>query len=656
MCGIAGLACRQDRIRPEWILAMTRALRHRGPDDEGYLAADLKSNSHCSLSGGDSKVDLPRIEEFRGGADLFLGHRRLSVIDTSSAGHQPMGNRDGSVWIVFNGEVYNYPELRAELESSGARFRTNTDTEVILAAYERLGSGCVERFNGMWSFVIFDRRKKILFGSRDRFGVKPLYYFHDAENFAFASEIKSLMTLPLTGKKINPAAVFDYLVFGLQEMEEEGFFAGIRELPPSHNFELDLRSGALEISRYYRMSYNESWEAPDLEKLGRYINETQRLISSAVRLRLRSDVPVGSCLSGGIDSSTIVCLVNRMLMEGDLEQVGKRQRVFTASYDDSRIDESAWAEAVVSHTKTIWHRTFPAAAELRKDLEELVYTQDIPFGSTSIYAQYRVMKLAAQAGVKVLLDGQGADELFGGYPVCYKTFAAEMLARGDISGFVSGVRHLGNSPIKASALFLDLLKLCSARLLPDKLVRTLFARTSPEINYVSRDLLAECESRLHMIREKTSVSLNQMLYRLMAEQNLKSLLRYEDRNSMRFSIEARTPFADDVGLIEYVFGIPSVYKIRDGWSKYLLRQSVRGLVPEEIRLRKDKIGFATPERLWLAGLKNELKEYMTDDLDDYFNVGKMKNEWDNLIDGSGAGSVALWRFVNFAVWKKVYAV
>ena len=383
---------------------MTNALRHRGPDDEGYLAINTRAKEAYHLTGSDSKVNYPRIEEFNKEVDLFLGHRRLSIIDPSPRGHQPMSNKGETVWIIHNGEIYNYVELREELKHSGYNFHTNTDTEVILAAYEEWGEDCLSKLNGMWAFIIYDKRKNFLFGSRDRTGVKPLYYYLDSNFFAFASEIKSLIKMPYVKTSVNSNAVFDYFAFNWQENEQEGFFKNIIELSQSHGFYYNLSTKTLKKWKYYNLKYSEDWEDFNEKKFNEFTEEIDKLIFNAIALRLRSDVPVGSCLSGGIDSSTIVCIVNKILEKENLTQIGEKQKVFTACYDDAKeIDESRWARIVAERTKTSWHQTFPDPSGFIEDLEDLVYTQDIPFGSTSIYAQYRVMKLAKETNVKVSL-------------------------------------------------------------------------------------------------------------------------------------------------------------------------------------------------------------------------------------------------------------
>ncbi|MFC1634956.1 asparagine synthase (glutamine-hydrolyzing) [Planctomycetota bacterium] len=657
MCGIAGIYGSKEKPENAWIKKMTDVLRHRGPDDEGFLAVDSKSREVYHLTGSDSKVPGARIEDFNRSMNLLLGHRRLSILDTSSLGHQPMSNPSKTLWIVYNGEIYNYVELREQLKGLGCEFKTNTDTEVLLAAYEQWGEECLSRLNGMWSFVIYDSRKNILFGARDRFGVKPFYYYRDEKYFVFASEIKAIISLPFIDRAINPKAVFDYLVFGFQEAEEEGFFRNVFELEPSSAFRYNLSSDILRKWKYYSLEYTDRWDRFDETKLNEYQSAVRELLWKAVAIRLRSDVPVGSCLSGGLDSSAIVCIIDQLLKKDRITQIGNRQKVFTATHGLEAIDESKWASLVVEQTRTLWHKTIPKSGEFLVDLEDLVRTQDIPFCSTSVYAQYRVMRLAGECDVKVLLDGQGSDELFTGYHRHHGVFAAEMLRHLALVTFMKEWNRTGNSPVDRKFLMVLLMKITGAKILPTALKRAALKTTTKQCRYINPEFWAEYKCRLETNVSKVKTSLNQMLHEYMTGSSLKTLLRYEDRNSMRFSIESRPPFADDVNLINYVFQIPSIYKIHEGWSKYLLRGAMRGIVPEQIRMRKDKIGFAIPERFWLDDVRDTLRDYMTDDLNMFFDVRRTLDDWDVLTKKPSVDGITdIWRFINLAIWKKVYAL
>src|SRR3989338_6136024 len=475
MCGIAGIiALKEKTLPPSFIISMTNTLKNRGPDDEGFLAVNFREKTSYSLAGDDTKISLPHISKLQKEATLYFGNRRLSIIDLSVAGHQPMSSRDGSLWIIYNGEIYNYCELRDELIQLGYGFKSATDTEVVLAAYEFWGKDCVNKFNGMWSFVIYDSNKSILFGSRDRFGVKPFYYYFDNSLFVFASEIKAILQIPTIKKQANDKAIFDYLVLQLDDPAEESMFKNIFELLPSHCFEFSLNDKQLKIWKYYDLSWNHKWENVNQPQMEEYVQNIGSLIKNAVQLRLQSDVPVGTCLSGGIDSSSIVSVINKFRLDGKAPSIGLVQKTFTACYENLEIDERKWAQIIIQKSNTSWHRVFPDAKSLLHDLEDMIYTQDVPFGSTSIYAQYRVMKLAKENGIKVLLDGQGGDELFAGYTAYYRIFFAEIIAQSDFHRLITEMSNLKNSPIKPISLLSSLFRMYASKIFPNCGRKTLF--------------------------------------------------------------------------------------------------------------------------------------------------------------------------------------
>jgi asparagine synthase (glutamine-hydrolysing) len=632
---------------------MSDAISHRGPDGEGFLAINTHLGQIFELAGPKTPVVLPPLAGFGSNADVYLAHRRLSIIDLSAAGHQPMPNKQKNVWIMFNGEIYNYKSLKNELREY--EFKSNTDTEVLLYAYEKWGMDCLKRFNGMWAFVIYDARKNILFGARDRFGVKPLYFTSNSRFFAFNSEIKGLLAKHDVSRQINMDASSAYLRLGKDSFGGGTFFSEVSELEPAHYFIYDLEKKAITIKRYYDLAYCDQWETFSEEKAVEYIEETKERVLHAVDLRLNADVTVGSCLSGGIDSSAIVCSINRLLKDQSYNSIGPKQGVVTACYENSPIDESKWAHIVADSVSADWHRVFPKGEDLLADLDDLIYSQDVPFGSTSIYAQYRVMKAARDAGITVMLDGQGGDEIFTGYTPYYYTYYSEAKSNQDFNLLKEEQQYikntsLGNIDIKRE-MYKKELKAFIKKCLPgaaQNVLRKLLYRHEPKY-YVSFTGKA--------YKQYAHFTLNQMLYTLMSFTSLPTLLKYEDRNSMRFSIESRTPFADDIDLIEYIFSIPGAYKIHHGWSKYLLRRSMSEFVPEQIINRTDKIGFATPEYEWLGTIKPHIFDDINPDINSILNIQLMKKNWDKIfIKQNKLGITNIWRYINFILWFKLYKV
>jgi asparagine synthase (glutamine-hydrolysing) len=631
---------------------MSDAIAHRGPDGEGFAAIDICLGQVTELGGPRTPVSLPPLAGFGSNANLYLAHRRLSIIDLSPAGRQPMANKQKDLWITFNGEIYNYKSLRNELREF--EFKSNTDTEVLLYAYQKWGVRCLDHFNGMWAFVIYDAKKKLLFGARDRFGVKPLYYTQNTDFFAFNSEIKGLLAAPGVSRKINTNIASAYLRLGLDSFQGETFFESIAELQPSYFFIYDIETRKMTLENYYTLPFVDTWGKFDNKKCEDFIEGTRDRVLNAVDLRLNADVTVGSCLSGGMDSSAIVCSVNRLLKDKKYSSVGPRQGVVTACYENSPIDESKWAKIAADAVNAEWHRVFPKREELLADLNDLIYSQDVPFGSTSIYAQYRVMKTAKEAGITVMLDGQGGDELFTGYTPYYYAYYTEARRNRDFDLLGEEQRYIQNTPLGN----INIERVMAKNELKSAIKKCL----PPGVKNVLRQFINQPESRYILAAGKpykqySYFTLNQMLYTLMSFTSLPALLKYEDRNSMRFSIESRTPFADDRNLIEYVFSIPGVYKIHHGWSKYLLRRSMQEFIPDPIINRTDKIGFATPEYEWLNTIKPLVFDDINPAVSSIVNIRSLEKNWDAIFSTQNkSGITNIWRYINFILWFKIYKV
>lgn len=671
MCGIAGIVNLKGAIDnlPHYVKTMTNALRHRGPDGEGFLL--LRGDEIISAFGNDTPKNIivsdypysPTLcldDIHQSECFLALGHRRLSVIDTSAAGHQPMCDTEKKVWLIFNGEIYNYIELRQQLKQAGVMFDTDSDTEVVLKSYLYWGQDCVERFNGMWTFVIFDARKNYLFGSRDRTGVKPFYYYMDDNVFAFASEQKALVKLPFIKYGINYKAAAEFLVGDIQYVEygEENMFKNIYEILPSHNFTFNIKSFTFRKWRYYDLKTTTSFVAFNEKEFIRHRDETEKRLVDSVRLRLRSDVPVGSCLSGGIDSSTIVGIMAHLILRGEKVNFGERLNVFTLQFDNKKIDESSWAKYVVNKTNSEWNLVKPTAEEFLKDFHNLNYAQDIPVCSTGTYGQFCLMRRAKEKGIKVILDGQGGDELFGGYMTHSVIFWRELLQKGRITDLFSEMSANGNLFFNKKQMLKDWAKRKFASCVSLSLQIPIYRSYIRQYEFLHENVIEEymrSESMKEELAVNNSASLNEGLLKDFVNTRLKMYLKYEDRSSMWHSIEARTPFADDVNLSEYVFSIPGTYKIHNGMNKYLLREAACKYLPHEIKTRKDKLGFVTPIDEWTLQLKKEFLDLLDDSMSDFINVKKIKRHANIFFRiHNHADAVRVFRTVSFAVWKKIF--
>ncbi len=610
MCGIVGIFRLDGQpIEATQLRHMADLLRHRGPDDEGFALFNTAQGYVSHYKGPDSPKDVP-LTDIRSvthtSTDLGLAERRLAILDLSPAGHTPLTDSTGELTIVFNGEIYNYVELRAELMAHGYRFRSSGDTEVLLAAYHLWGEACLERLNGMWAFAIWDSRYRRLFCARDRFGVKPFYYVKTPSLFAFASEPKALWASGLVSPECNEVVLEDFLAGYEASSPEATFFQHIRQLPPAHWLRVSQRD--FHQQRFWSLPVNTELGPEKLEE--RHVQTIRQLLIDSVRLRLRSDVPVGTCLSGGLDSSSIVAIVNHLMkQEHGIAPVaiGEHQKTFTAAYEEPSSDERHFARLVVEQTGAQWYQVFPTAESLVEDLDRFVWHHDEPPITTSMYAQWCVMRLVRQQSVTVVLDGQGSDELLGGY-LPYEIYLAQILDGGQWGRFLReswSISKVGSRSLRA--IFPRIV----ASYMPPSWQNRAQSWRSKRMFGVRKEVVARATERhTEIFNHATRHNLNLHLAHITAY-NLPRLLRAEDRNSMAFSVEAREPFLD-VHLAEYISQLPATYRIYRGWSKYALRRAMQPLLPEAIIWRRDKKGFVTPEARWMIELRSFWNDYIGD--------------------------------------------
>lgn len=555
MCGIAGVVSFSGIGEPERAAAaaMNRALAHRGPDDEG-----VESFPHC-----------------------VLAHRRLAIIDLSSDGHQPFVSPDRRYHMLFNGEIFNYIELREELAVQGVVCRTKSDTEVLLNAFIHWGERCLDKLNGMFAFVIYDAVEGAVFLARDRFGIKPLYYTEHEDKFYFASETKALLEVLKLKATLNYQSVFDFLVFGRTDVFDETFLNQIKRTPKGHCGW--IRNGKLSLRCWWSpLSFVD--KHGDIA-LSEAVPQIRELLISSVLLRMRSDVPVGSCLSGGLDSSILLGIL------GSNNLLSSSYATFTACFPGDPLDESGFVDKLQQRWGCANHRTFPTAESALQELRDFTYSADEPTLNGSFYSQYEVMRLARQHGVKVLLDGQGGDENFAGYQYFHGFNLYDLLLRGrllrlcgELSQNVLRSQHrLGYQTF-------------AFQLLPSGARKRILYRAAP---YLNRDFFESHIEKSRVFREFFDVrSVNESIARHF-QYKLEHLLRIEDRNSMRFSIEARVPYLD-YRLVEFALGLPGTFKVHQGETKYIQKLALRQFTIPEIADRRDKIGFGTPTDKWLA--------------------------------------------------------
>lgn len=603
MCGITGIVSKNSSlVSKNRIQSATKCLRRRGPDGEAIWINEERT--------------------------VALGHLRLSIIDLSKDAAQPM-HYLGRYSIIHNGELYNYIEIREELLKKSYKFRSQSDTEVIVAAYDLWGSDCLQQFDGMFAFAIWDEKEKKLFAARDRFGEKPFFFFYDKEQLLFASEMKSLWSMGVS-KDVNHAMLYNFLTIGYTTNPsdpKETFYQDIYKLPAASFLNFSFADHQLQIEKYWQVYP----EAKSISVQGA-IEQFRDLFTQSIRRRLRSDVSIGTSLSGGLDSSTVVAFCDQQLANH------YSHKCFTASFKGFQKDELKYAEIVAKKFGLEHHVTEIEGNETVSLMQEIMHHQEEPITTSSPLAQYKVFQLAKQNGVTVLLDGQGADETLAGYHKYYKWYWQELYrakqlkkSNEQIAARELGIRESFGTKNKIAALYPEF----AAGILQTRKSKKAFHH--PDLN---RDF-AFSNKRNFYYTTPTTFNLNGALYYNSFVNGLEELLRLADRNSMAHAVEVRLPFLDHT-LIEFLFSLPPSLKIHNGWTKWLLRKSVEDILPKEIVWRKDKVGFEPPQKLWMedknvqdAIMEGKMKLVQHNILNDAAPTKKIKphhayaaNDWD----------------------------
>ncbi|MBK6707514.1 MAG: asparagine synthase (glutamine-hydrolyzing) [Sphingomonadales bacterium] len=625
MCGIAGghwrnseekLTDRLDRAAYE--------LRLRGPDDSGREV-------NCSAAGVTAFV-----------------HARLSIIDLSAGGHQPKLSPDGRHSIIFNGEIYNYRELRSALVGLGHQIGTNSDTEVLLAAWREWGIECLRHLNGMFAFAVHDRKLGKLTLVRDGFGIKPLFYGMNKDRVVFASTISALRALAAQRVEPNLQRCYDYLVHADYDSNAESFIAGFYQLEPGRLIEIDLES--LKSSGPIAW-----WTPPTSLETPKTFEEAALMVREQflenVRLHLRSDVSLGAALSGGIDSSAVVCAIRHLEPSASI-------KTFSFIADDQSISEEHWLDMVNAEAGCVSHKIRATARDLWRDLDDMIQAQDEPFGSTSLYAQYRVFQLARDNGVTVTLEGQGADELLAGYTGYAGHRLLSKLETGEILGSMrfladwakwpgrsigQGVMEFGRVTLSDS-VYGEARRYFGRNFQPDWLNVGMLEEAG--VHFIETRPLRSRRSKGRRVIEQLSHSLQ--------GRGLPALLRHGDRNSMRFSIESRVPFLT-LDFAELLLSLPEDFLISErGETKSVFRHAMRGIVPDAILDRKDKIGFATPEQRWLLELAPKFRDWLKESAPEvpFIKSDELINAFDAIVAGKHRFTWQMWRWINYIRWYR----
>ncbi|RJQ17641.1 asparagine synthase (glutamine-hydrolyzing) [Candidatus Woesearchaeota archaeon] len=611
MCGICGIIQLDKQPVDESRLVQLRdAMLHRGPDDAGIY--------------------------FDG--SVGLGHRRLSIIDLSKAGHQPMANQDRTVFVVFNGEIYNYIELKEEL--ADYPYTSNTDTEVLLAAYERWGEQCVKKFIGMFAFALWDAKKKKLFCARDRIGIKPFYYHASKSAFLFASEIKALLEIGVP-RMPNDKIIYDFLALGCYDHSEQTFFKDVLQLMPGHT--LTVQKNKITLKQYWDVPVQKESKISEEEAKATLKN----LIYDAVKLRLRSDVPLAINLSGGLDSSALLCIANDLLHDrGELN-------TFTMCYDKKKYDEREFIKAFVKKVRCNPHYILTNPEDIFSSARTVTWYLEQPFGGVPTIAYWKMHQEIRKKGIIVLLEGQGVDETFGGYTYFYGSYFSDLLKQ---KKFVTLFSELKAYQSMNSLSLKEMVSFFKKVLKANRTMTTQDATSFIKLNCLADDFKKKFSPILQW-KEPFSSAFSNRMYTDLKYTKIPRVLRFNDRISMSASTELRVPFLDH-RIVEFAFQLPNALKIKHAQTKHLVREAMKGILPEEVRTRQ-KIAVVTPQQEWF---KNELKSELERILSSksfaerpYFNVAEVQKEFQKYYKSKDLpNSFFLWQWVNLELWMRIY--
>lgn len=627
MCGLTGFISSSTSLHGKKYYHAHAEIAHRGPDDEGFFYLNSQ-NQYAFAKGEDTDKDILEHDDIREVGDIrfVMGHRRLSIIELSTQGHQPF-QVENKV-LCYNGEIYNYLELREELIAEGVEFQTHTDTEVFLAAYNTWKEKAFEKFNGMWAAAIYDLDTNELTLVRDRFGVKPLYYVENADGLYFSSEVRFFKPFGLL-TEYDEHSIYQYIRYSETDFDESTFFKGVKQVEPGHY--VKLTPSGVQISQY--------WGEDDLGGVNDPINNIESMLKAAIQLRLRSDVPVGSLLSGGIDSSLIVGMINSIKGLDNFE-------AYSAVFGDDRFSEEQYIRKNAEYLNFEPNYIYPKPNDLLQNIEELIHVQEMPFRSLSVLSQYLIYKDVAEQGkVKVLLNGQGADEIFTGYTEHYSFYFSTLLRQRKFMLLLSEFRaFMANKQMNLTRSLIWIAKTLLAEHMSKE----------DKYNFFNGSYVRKREKH----SRKDFTPLKSRLYRNLSFSALREYLRYEDKNSMYFSLESRLPFLD-YRLVKLAFSLPDEALIIKGDTKAQLRHLCKGKVAKEVYERKDKTGFVSPQESWQ---RNELKpefdkvfdDIKSNGLFDFINASSIYDFYQSYVNKEHNDWALVWRLFCLYKWKEVW--
>jgi asparagine synthase (glutamine-hydrolysing) len=639
MCGITGYYG-DNNINLNKYYKAHLLLKHRGPDDEGFILKDKDSEIICA-KGIDTIPffsNLKSISSFKK-SNFILGHRRLSIIDLTEKGHQPITDDENRYYLVFNGEIFNYIELMEELSDLGHQFNCKNDTEVFLKSFIEWGVNCFNKFNGMWAAAVYDSKKDELLLSRDRFGIKPLYYYVNNNDIFFGSEVKFILSF-IDKIDVNSDLVREYIVDSSLDHQTKTMFKDIYQLKPGNY--IVINSNGIKTKSFWNYT-------PKVNKKLKYeetVNELGKLFSNSIDLRLRSDVPVGSLLSGGLDSTAIVCDIHKRYNKKIYDF-----KTFSAVFEEKKYSEDEYIDKTIKQTNFSKNFIIPDPNKICEEIDKILYYQEFPFRSLSVYSQWCIYKyISENSDVIVLLNGQGSDEIFGGYTNNYYSYLAEKIRKME---FVSFIKEFFNISQNRKIPKKNILFNVAAKFIGQ------FGFELPL--FLTRKKICKNSYKRKKMKTSTNNIFLQDLYSNLRFKALPEYLRYEDRNSMAFSLEARLPFMD-YRIVELGYTLPDEFKIKNGISKRIIRDIARSYSPSEIITRKDKMGFVSPAEIWLRTiLTKEISQPLEDkkfikDYLDFLDMGQIKEKFKKYLsqDSEDEDILLFWRIYCFYKWKQLW--
>lgn len=637
MCGIAGIILSKNNTESKQyplldnLTQMMDTVSYRGPDGEGYAVAspEIKDQEH-SKNNGKLVSSLP--SEYYFG----IGHKRLSILDLSSDGIQPMSfNNKGRLWITFNGEIYNYIELKEELIKEGYIFRTKTDTEVVLSAYHKWGNDCFKKFNGMWGLTIVDLDKRQIICSRDRFGIKPLFYYHDKNIFLFSSEIKQLLSLNTISVIPSRSAIYNYLVDASLNTSDCTFNQNIKELLPSRYMVISLENWRISGFQYWNLNTSlEKTNGNDIEE--KYYSA----LKNSVQRTLRSDVELSCSLSGGLDSTSILACVND-IYRGNGKDINLF-KTYSIRFEEKKYDEGLYIESVLNKIQSDYQYIYPSYDNLLENVSSYLWHQDEPVPSMSDYCRWLVYKSIHGDKIKVVISGTGGDEILGGYPWHYHNYIHDLIAGGHLSKFMKEL-NINNFFLKKTIK--DTISFSLRRL----------KNHNSQYNNLFTDHLNNFDRTDHcertIVNNNFSSRFDEGIYNYLMHKGLNAMLRFDDRGAMSQSVEARYPFLDHE-LVELSNSLPTNKKITGGFSKLIMRHCMKGRLPEKVLKRRDKTGLFVPEANWFKG---PLKEFIFDEVltksSEFIKVEYLRTLFQSFLSNQTRYSPIIWRCINLIIWE-----